>query len=150
MKYIFLTLTGLSLFASTAFAQSKKTVSKKAPVKKAFVSPVTNASIENGKLIYTQNCLSCHQADGYGAPNMNPPLIKTSYVLGDKKRIIGVVINGLSHVDIDGNPYQNVMPSFSNLKDKEIADVLTYVRNSFGNKASAVTEAEVKAERSKK
>lgn len=144
MKYLLLAFTAIFSF-SIASAQHKKTVPHKSAV-----SPAITAAINSGKLIYTQNCLSCHQADGYGAPNMNPPLIKTSYVLGDKKRIIGVVLNGLSHVDIDGNSYQNVMPPFNTLKDKEIADVLTYVRNSFGNKASAVTEPEVKVVRTSK
>jgi len=87
--------------------------------------------------------------DGGGVPNMNPPLVKTSYVLGDKKRIIKVVLNGFTqNVDIDGESYSNNMPPQNFLKDQEIADVLTYVRNSFGNKAAAVKVAEVKAVRS--
>lgn len=88
-------------------------------------------------------------ADGGGVPNMNPPLVKTSYVLGDKKRIIKVVLNGFTqNVDIDGESYSNNMPPQNFLKDQEVADVLTYVRNSFGNKAVAVKVAEVKAVRS--
>lgn len=88
-------------------------------------------------------------ADGGGVPNMNPPLVKTSYVLGDRKRIIKVVLNGFTqNVDIDGESYSNNMPPQNFLKDQEIADVLTYVRNSFGNKAAAVKVAEVKAVRS--
>lgn len=87
-------------------------------------------------------------ADGGGVPNMNPPLIKTSYVLGDKKRIIKVVLNGFAqNVDIDGESYSNNMPPQNFLKDQEIADVLTYIRNSFGNKAVTVKVAEVKAVR---
>ena len=81
---------------------------------------------------------------------MNPPLTKTSWVLGNKSRIISVVLNGLSRQKIDGETYTNVMPGYNFLNDKQVADLLTFVRNSFGNKASAVTPAEVKATRNKK
>ena len=53
---------------------------------------------------------------------MNPPLIKTSYVLGPKNKAIKVLLNGLSHTVIDGQPFQNVMPSFGYLSDQQIAD----------------------------
>jgi mono/diheme cytochrome c family protein len=103
-------------------------------------------SIANGKVVYTQNCSTCHQVDGHGVPNMNPPLIQTSYVLGDKTKLIKIVLNGFNEdVEINGNNYSNTMPSHDFLKDQEIADVLTYVRNSFGNKASAVSVAMVKS-----
>lgn len=108
------------------------------------------ASKDRGKVVYDQYCLACHMQDGSGAPRMNPPLIKTKFVLGDKKKLIGIVLNGLSGVEIDGEDYSNVMASHNFLTDQQIADVLTYVRNSFGNKASAVTVAEVKAVRPKK
>ena len=102
----------------------------------------------SGKAIYEKYCLTCHQADGGGVPNMNPPLIKTSYVLGDKARLIKVVLNGFSEsVDIEGESYSNVMPSHDFLKDQEIAAVLTYVRKNFTNKAGPITTAQVKAVR---
>lgn len=109
------------------------------------------ASIERGKLVYEQYCLTCHQVDGSGVPHLNPPLIKTTYVLGDPVVIISVVLNGLNEeIEINGNYYSNPMPPLGEvLKDEEIADVLTYVRNSFGNKATAITAAEVKAVRAK-
>lgn len=74
---------------------------------------------------------------------MNPPLIQTSFVLGDNPTLIKVLLNGMSQVEIDGESYFNVMPSFSYLTDADIAHVLTYVRNSFGNKASAITVQDV-------
>ncbi len=80
---------------------------------------------------------------------MSPPLMGTSYVLGDKEKLIVIVLDGLKNVDIDDETYNNPMPALGSvLKDQQIADVLTYVRNSFGNKASAVTVEEVKAVRS--
>ncbi|HEV2480365.1 MAG TPA: cytochrome c [Puia sp.] len=105
------------------------------------------ASITRGKQVYLQQCLACHQVDASGVPNMNPPLIKTKQVLGDRTALIKIVLNGLRGVDIDGDSYNGVMAPHPDLTDREIADVLTYVRNSFGNKASAVTAAQVKAVR---
>ena len=109
------------------------------------------ASIKRGEVVYTQTCLACHQADGGGVPNMNPPLIKTKWVLGDKKQLIKVVLNGLTgELEVDGDTYHNNMPAQNTLTDLQIADVLSFVRNSFGNKASAVLPAEVKSMRGKK
>lgn len=109
------------------------------------------AAIEAGKKVYTKHCLACHMADGNGIPGLNPPLGKTDWVTGDKKRLINVVLKGLQDpVVVNGEEYVNAMPPMAYLTDKEVADVLTYIRNSFGNKASAITEAEVKAQRPKK
>lgn len=112
--------------------------------------PLT-ASKARGKKVFDLYCLPCHQADGKGVPRMNPPLVKTSYVLGDKKALINIVLKGMDQpLEIDGDTFSNIMAPHDYLKDQEIADVLTYVRNSFGNKASLVTVAEVKAARSAK
>src|SRR5687767_6129593 len=111
---------------------------------------VSKAALERGKKVYATYCLSCHQADGSGVPKLNPPLIKTTWVLGDKRKLINTVLNGMDElIEVDGEEYENVMPSQAFLKDDQIADVLTYVRNSFGNKASVITAAEVKALRGK-
>lgn len=113
--------------------------------------PTRQKLITDGEEVYKKYCLTCHQADGGGVPNMTPPLIQTSFVLGDKEKLIHIVLDGLKNVDIDDETYNNPMPALGSvLKDQEIADVLTYVRNSFGNNASAVTASEVKAVRSKK
>lgn len=106
------------------------------------------AVLERGKTLYEQNCLACHQADGSGVPGLNPPLIKTNWVLGDKKQLITILLNGMDEeIEIDGEPYHNVMPPFNYLSDQDIADVLTYIRNNFTNKASTITAAEVTAAR---
>lgn len=114
-----------------------------------FAQDHVKASVARGKNIYEQYCLSCHQADGSGVPNLNPPLTQTSYVKGDKKKLIKWVLQGSKeNVPVDGKTYTNTMASQNFLKDEELADVLTYIRNSFGNKQSAVTSAEVKTVRS--
>ena len=140
MKQIVVLLTVLALFSGSAAAQKK-------PAPKPKVSAagsVSGAVLAKGKAVYVQNCLTCHQADGLGVDEMNPPLSKTSYVLGDKARLVNIILNGMQGQDIDGESYRNLMPSFSTLTDQQIADVLTYVRSSFGNKAGAVSAAEVK------
>lgn len=103
-----------------------------------------------GKLLYEQSCLACHQADGSGVPFLAPPLIEGVFVGGEKKRLIEIVLNGMQDVEIKGEHYANPMPAFGYLNDKEIADVLTYVRANFRNNSSAVTEDEVKAVRNSK
>lgn len=110
------------------------------------------SSVARGKIVYEQYCLPCHQIDGSGVFNMNPPLIKTPFVLGDQKKLVRIILKGLDEeIEIDGNTYSNPMPPFGDiLKDEEIADVLTYVRNSFGNKASIITPAQVKTTRAAK
>jgi mono/diheme cytochrome c family protein len=108
------------------------------------------ASIARGQIVYTARCLTCHQVDGGGVSRMNPPLINTKWVLGEKPQLIQIILKGMTTgVEIDNKQYHNVMASHKDLSDLQIADVLTYVRNSFGNKAKAVTEAEVKTERAK-
>jgi mono/diheme cytochrome c family protein len=113
-------------------------------------SVIDKEIMERGKKIYTTYCMSCHQADGGGVPGLNPPLGKTSWVLGSKTKLITVVLKGMNtHEEIDGEEYTNTMAPFNFLKDQEISDLLTFVRNSFGNKATAVTVGDVKYVRGK-
>lgn len=137
MKKIIITCVLCSLIAVYLFAQAKK-------------QPSATASIKRGQQVFSTTCIVCHQKNGGGVPRMNPPLIQTKYVLGDKSQLIQIVLKGLNQpIEVEGETYNNVMPPFAQLTDEQIADVLTYVRNSFGNKASAVTPALVKAEREK-
>jgi mono/diheme cytochrome c family protein len=123
---------------------------KKTAKTTAKADPALAASLTRGAVVYKNVCITCHQADGGGVPNMNPPLIKTEYVLGDKTRLAHIVLAGLAEpIEINGDDYKQHMPAQNYLTDQQVADVLTYVRNSFGNKASAVQVAEVKAVRDK-
>src|SRR5690242_15787357 len=109
-------------------------------------------TMDSGKKVYDAVCLACHQANGMGVPRMSPPLTKTSYIKGSKTKLIQIVLKGMNSEqdgDIDGLSYSNAMAPHSDLTDKQVADVLTYVRNSFGNKETVVTAAEVKAVRAK-
>ncbi len=130
-------------FLLTPFSFIFKNVANEKPAASHF------QSLKPGEAVYKKYCISCHQADGSGVPHMAPPLIQTKYVLGDKVALAKIVLNGLKNVDIQDETYNNPMPPLGSvLKDKEIADVLTYVRNSFGNKASKVLPEDVKKARS--
>jgi mono/diheme cytochrome c family protein len=135
-----------ALLGVGVFAQVKK----KFPVKVAG-NAAFQSTMLRGKAVFEKTCITCHQKDGGGVMNLNPALIKTRYVLGDKARLINIVLKGLNkEIEIEGDTYTNPMPAQSNLTDQQIADVLSYVRNSFTNKASVVTPPEVNAVRKRK
>lgn len=102
-------------------------------------------NMANGKKIYETRCLVCHQADGGGVPNMNAPLDGASNVVGnDIARLVKIIRNGYNErVALDGYYYSNAMTANPDLKDADIADVLSYIRNSWTNKASKITLAQV-------
>jgi mono/diheme cytochrome c family protein len=100
-----------------------------------------------GKEVYALHCQSCHMEKGEGMEGVYPPLAKTSY-LKDTKKNIKIILEGQSgEITVNGKKYNSNMPAQPYLTDKEIADVLTYVRSSWGNKYPAVKPAQVKAER---
>ncbi len=103
-----------------------------------------------GQIVYRKNCLACHQANGGGVPGMNPPLRNTDYVLGDKNRLLDIIINGSNKgLEVNGKTYSNAMPAHDFLSDEEIAAVSSYIRNSFENEADAITTKEVSAFKNK-
>lgn len=102
-------------------------------------------SIAAGKTLYTTYCQVCHQENGQGIEGAFPPLAKSDYLMADTKRAIGIVKNGLQgEITVNGKKYNNVMPA-QPLNDEQVAQVLNYVRNSWGNKGKIVTAAEAKA-----
>jgi mono/diheme cytochrome c family protein len=139
--------------SASGFGMAQTT--KPAPAKKPAASassPNSKAAVmARGEKVYKISCITCHQMDANGVPYLNPPLVKTPFVLGDKKKLIHIIVYGKTEpVEIDGVTYNNPMPAQVQLNDQQIADVLSYVRNNFGNKASLVTPAEVKAVRAAK
>lgn len=110
-------------------------------------------SIKRGNEIYTTYCMACHQSDGKGIENVFPPLAKSDYLMADKKRSIKQVIKGATDpITVNGVKYSTPMVGFPSLTDQEVADVLNYVRNSWGNKGDKdiVKVEEVKKVRSEK
>lgn len=104
-------------------------------------------SIKRGKEVYTLYCQNCHMEDGKGTPDINPPVAKADYIKKPAKMLIGIILKGQSgEVVVNGKKYNAVMPAQEYLSDEQIADVLNYVRNSWGNKIpGTITPAMVKA-----
>ncbi len=105
--------------------------------------------LTRGKLSYLQHCVICHQSGGQGSPGAFPPLAKSDYLMGDKQRVILALVQGLSGpITVNGVKFNGTMPP-ATLDDQKVADVLTYVRNSFGNAGEPVTAEEVKTVRAR-
>jgi mono/diheme cytochrome c family protein len=111
-------------------------------------SDTGDGSMALGQRVYQANCLSCHQANGSGVPSLYPPLTGTEWVIGDKGRLIRLVLNGMTGPhEVLGEHYNNLMPAQRFLSDQQIGAVLTFVRQQFGNDAEPVTADEVAAVR---
>lgn len=145
-----LIISSFLLLPITLLAQSKKPKQTTRAIVAGAKSQSAVAVAQPGAAIYKQYCLTCHQVNGSGVPGLNPPLRGTDWVNGDKVRLIGVLLNGLQNAEVEGETYDNVMPAHDFLTDVQIADVLTYVRSNFGNKADAVTAEEVTTQRATK
>ena len=98
-----------------------------------------------GQRIYNQYCMACHQSNGKGASGRFPPLNATDWVIGDKERLVHLILSGMEgEIEVNGEIYNGLMPQHSFLNDDQIANVLTYIRSNFGNQASALSSDEVK------
>lgn len=108
------------------------------------------AVVSPGQAIYEGLCLNCHQASGQGLAGVYPPLAGSEWVVSDKAKLIKIVTQGLSGpTKVLGKDYGLVPMPPMGLDDQQAADVLTYVRKTFGENASAITAEEVKAVRAK-
>ena len=106
--------------------------------------------IKDGEAVFTNACSACHQPTGLGLPGAFPPLAKSDYLLKDPKRAIDIVLGGLEgEIVVNKVKYNSVMPAMTQLSDKEIADVLTYALNSWGNDGGSINATEVAAVRVK-
>lgn len=99
-----------------------------------------------GHALYEEHCLPCHQEDGKGVPGMFPPLINTDFVNGEKEKLVRIITEGLDQeIEINGEVFDTPMAPLPHLTDREIADILTFVRAKFGSVTTEVTESEVRA-----
>jgi nitrite reductase (NO-forming)/hydroxylamine reductase len=103
-----------------------------------------------GQKVYEAQCQACHQPNGQGMTGAFPPLATSDYLLADKKRAIAIVLHGKQGpITVNKQQYDAVMPPMgAAMSDEDIANVVTYVLNSWGNKGGVATVAEVKALRS--
>jgi mono/diheme cytochrome c family protein len=100
-----------------------------------------------GKRVFSGNCAACHQATGQGVAGQYPPLAGSEWVNGGTARLGRILLHGLNGVIVvQGTPYNGNMPAWGKqLKDEQIANVLTYVRQEWGNKGGPVTVAQITA-----
>ena len=133
-------------------APGASTLSAELPASQAaYLSKVVSsgpAVVSPGQAIYEALCLNCHQAAGQGLSGVYPPLAKSEWVAGDSQALIKLAIHGLAGpAKVLGKDYGLVPMPPMGLDDQQLADVLTYVRSAFGNKAPAIKVDEVKAVR---
>jgi mono/diheme cytochrome c family protein len=148
-------LAGSSFTGFGVFGQGLLDQGPGAPVLAGAASTAAQAPatpIELGKKIYDGNCASCHQASGAGSPGSYPPLVGSAYVLGSKERLAAILLKGLQGpLTVNGASFGTmVMPAQETvLTPEKIADLMTYIRGTWGNTANAVTVDEVNAAKTK-
>jgi mono/diheme cytochrome c family protein len=137
MQRIYITIVFVLLYIVGASAQTN--------------TKLVAASVARGKTVYLQRCMVCHQADGGGVPKLNAPLDGSTAVNGANiAKLVKNIVKGLNdRIEIDGEFYENAMPAAADLTDTQIADVLTFIRSSWSNKAGPVTALQVKQIRTK-
>jgi nitrite reductase (NO-forming) len=107
--------------------------------------------VQAGQALFAGTCSVCHQANGAGLAGVFPPLAKSDFLVGDPKRAVSAVLHGLSgKLTVNGADYNSVMPPMNQLNDDEVAHIMTYVLNSWGNGGGRVLTEEVKAVRAQK
>jgi nitrite reductase (NO-forming) len=136
---------------SQASAREAELVAKKAAAIESnpeIANITKEIQVQRGKKVFLTSCFACHMADGKGLPAVFPPLAGSDYLKADKDRAIRNVTKGLSGpIVVNGKPYNNIMPP-QQFTDDQLADVLTYVMNSWGNDYGTVSVADVRRVRS--
>lgn len=102
--------------------------------------------MEKGKGVFMQTCFVCHQLNGEGIPEQIPPLAKSDYFekMSNDEAIHTVIAGRSGEIVVNGKKYNGTMTPLNYLTDDQIANVLTYVRNSFGNEGGVVSADDVK------
>lgn len=137
-------LTGISACAAEAPSGNDALAEHKAEMKAG--STDLASQMQAGEKLYQTYCTACHQANGQGLAGAFPPLAASDYLLADKNRAIKTVIGGLSgEIVVNGQKYNAVMPNLSYLNDEQVANVVTFVMNNWGNEGYQVSAAEVAA-----
>ena len=109
---------------------------------------VDSTAKADGAAVFAGNCVACHQATGLGLPGAFPPLAGSEWVLAKQEIPVQILLHGLSGpITVKGETYNGVMPAFAQLKDAEIAAVLTHIRTSWGNAAGEITSDDIAAGR---
>src|SRR6266540_803877 len=131
--------------AAQRIATLEKKVEEAIKQTPTIVTMTKEIQMEKGKLVFMQTCAVCHQTSGQGLPNVFPPLAGSDFLMADKARSMRIVLRGTSGpIIVNGTKYDSVMPPVVQLTDEQVAHVLTYVRNSWGNTGEAVSPDEVR------
>jgi ubiquinol-cytochrome c reductase cytochrome b subunit len=146
-------ILGLTFWSQASIVGKQQAMPAAPPPAAAAAAPATSTTVASttkvdGSQVFSQNCSSCHGAQGQGTPGAFPPLAGNPVVTGDPSKVIGIVSNGLhGSISVAGQTYNGMMPAWKgNLSNDQIAAAITYIRGSLpGNKASAVTSAQVAA-----
>ena len=98
-----------------------------------------------GQKLFTVNCVQCHQSTGLGQAGQFPPLVGSEWVVGDApKRLTQILLHGIQgSINVKGAQYNNNMPAWNTLTDKQIASILTYIRSEWGNNAPPIAETDM-------
>jgi len=117
----------------------------------ADAGPFVKASDEQmkrGLAVYARTCIACHQPTGMGLPPVFPPIANAPIAVGNPELPIKFILQGLmGPITVNGMTYNSMMPPVVGVSDEDVADVLTYVRQSFGNQGNPVSADQVKAVR---
>ncbi|MEZ5415471.1 MAG: copper-containing nitrite reductase [Opitutaceae bacterium] len=126
-------------------AELEKKIAAEIKNNPAIASLTKEVQMERGKRVYMQVCFACHLPDGKGMPKVFPPLAQSDYLLADKDRAIRIVMKGLTGpVTVNGETFNSAMPAQSQLNDEQVADVVTYILNEWGNDGGSVTTDDVR------
>ena len=146
-----LCIAGVSACNAEPDPQAGASASQSAPqVHQAEVAGAMNREqqMASGKDLYLKHCSACHQPTGQGLPGAFPPLANSDYLLEDRERAIEIALSGKSGpITVNGQEFNSVMPNMGYLTDSDIADILTYVHNAWGNEGDAFTAAQIAAAR---
>ncbi|MDQ6932250.1 MAG: c-type cytochrome, partial [Candidatus Eremiobacteraeota bacterium] len=143
---------GLSIYSQVGIRQKQAVAAAAMPAANPAGSPMKTAAGSSGasaagagEKVFSTNCASCHGATGQGQPGAFPPLAKNGMVTGDPKFDVHVVLYGLQgKIKVNGADYNGQMPAWKGtLSNKDIADVITYIRSAWGNQAKPVTQSDI-------
>ena len=111
------------------------------------LDPWVMSSYLNGETIYMQRCANCHQANGTGFSKLYPPLAGSDYLKANRLKAVSIIKNGFDEeITVNGDKYSMSMPNHKDLVDEDIADVITFICNAWGNQYGQVTVEEVRKE----
>ncbi|UZR96731.1 c-type cytochrome [Chondrinema litorale] len=101
------------------------------------------ASISKGKSIYSANCVACHMANGEGIASVFPPLAGADNLDDTNRMVKAIMLGERGKITVNGVNYNGEMTGFNNLSDEEVADLLNYIKNSWGNKGEAILPKDI-------